>query len=111
MRQFQTTILERKTNVTNGFATEPIEAAWAAEAIFFLQLFESEVDFADMQASVQISPDGIRWVDEGAMIATDEQTGLHFVRANHFGGWLRLHFNLNPADSHAIATIHAALKE
>ena len=111
LRQFQTTILERKTTISDGFATEPIEAAWAGEALFFIQVKEPEGNKTRLQARVQISPDGIRWVDEGGVLDTAQEPGLHFIRVTHFGGWLRLCFTINPDTGSAGITAHLVLKE
>ena len=72
--------------------TEPYEAAWAAEAVFFVHVMEAISGAGAVAvARVQISPDGIRWVDEGAVmdIAVRAET-LAFARVSNFGGWLRL---------------------
>lgn len=111
MRQFQTTILERKTNIKDGHATEPLEAAWAGEAIFFIQLIEAGKDQILLQARAQISPDGIRWIDEGTTIETSQNPGLYFLRISHFGGWLRLRFTISPDSESAVITTHLVLKE
>ena len=46
---------------------------------------------------MQISPDGLHWVDEGAsrQIAT-RADALSFARARNFGGWLRLDVTVPP---------------
>lgn len=111
MRQFQTTILERKTNITNGHVTEPLEAAWAEEAIFFIQIIEAGKDQIHLQAHAQISPDGIRWIDEGTTIETSQKPGLYFLRISHFGGWLRLRFTISPESESVVITTHLVLKE
>jgi hypothetical protein len=111
MREFQTTILERKTKITDGHVTEPMEAAWAGEAIFYIQLFEPISDKIRLAVHAQISPDGIRWVDEGMAIEPPKKPGLYFLRVSHFGGWLRLLFTIKPESGSAIITTHLVLKE
>lgn len=113
MRAFQTTVLERKTAVQAGFATEPYETGWASEAIYFVEVHEQSG--AALTARVQVSPDGIRWVDEGAAHVELPSSGLAYVRVAHFGGWLRLVLAAadadNAADANARVTIHLVLKE
>ena len=72
--------------------TEPYEAAWAAEAVFFVRVLEVTCGAGVVAvARVQISPDGIRWVDEGAaMDIAARAESIAFARVTNFGGWLRL---------------------
>ena len=72
--------------------TEPYEAAWASEAVFFVHVLEATSGAGAVAvARVQISPDGIRWVDEGAVMDIAARAeSLAFARVSNFGGWLRL---------------------
>ena len=109
MRTFQTTVLERKTELGSGLVTEPFEVAWAGEAIFFVELHESTASI--FTSRVQVSPDGIRWCDEGTTLALTGEPGLRFVRIEHFGGWLRLALaGEEQAGQPARVTIHLVLK-
>ena len=46
---------------------------------------------ANVEARVQLSPDGIHWVDEGTRFAISAvKDGLTFARVSHFGNWLRV---------------------
>lgn len=112
MRQFQTSVIETRQTVADGFATEPFECAWATEAIFFVHRDGSaEVKptaEAHLTAHVQISPDGIRWIDEGTKVTDPPSQRGFFVRVRHFGGWLRLRFS---GDGEMTVTIRLALKE
>lgn len=72
-------------------ATEPYEAGWAHEAIVFIRVLGAGSIAPGTAARVQISPDGIRWIDEGTTLpipARENETG--FARVSHFGTWLRL---------------------
>ena len=109
MRQFQTSILDRKQIIEDGYATEPFEAGWAGEAVFFIEIQEIG-DGAHVTAKAQISPDGIRWVDEGTAMENVTEAGMRFLKVSHFGGWLRLVFSL-PNAGRCRATIHIVLKE
>jgi hypothetical protein len=71
--------------------TEPYEAGWAHEAIFFVRALDAGGPLAGAAATVQISPDGIHWVDEGTSFDLPDRSGsVTFGRVSRFGGWLRL---------------------
>lgn len=97
LRESYTAVVARGEHWRGAAATEPYEAAWASEAIFFLRALAVEGDLAGTHARVQISADGIHWADEGASLALpaapDEVT---FCRISHFGGYLRLATTLPP---------------
>ncbi len=92
MRRSATAVIERNVTWSGAFATEPWEAAWAGEAIFYVRQLQpgSVPREARLTARVQISPDGIRWVDEGGTLILEGADELAFVRVREFGGWLRL---------------------
>lgn len=84
-----TVILSRGELWQPGFATEPYEAGWAQEAVIFLNALD-RCD-AGGEVAVQISPDGILWVDEGSRLVLPHIPGeLTFVKLTHFGQFLRL---------------------
>jgi len=62
-------------------------------------------------AKVQISADGINWIDEGTTFSAITSCGDYFVRVSHFGGWLRLDGEVQGQESRMQATIHLVLKE
>lgn len=80
-------------------ATEPYEAGWAHEAVFFVRALHASGGAGT--ARVQISPDGIHWVDEGTAFALPAEAGAStFAKVAHFAGFLRL-----AADLHRDATL------
>lgn len=111
LRRSYTAIVERNVTWRGDFATEPYEAAWASEAIFFVRALDDAPEFQAAKARVQISADGIRWVDEGAALrlpaGRDEVT---FCKVSHFGGWLRLRGTV-AADASITVLVSLALKE
>ncbi len=111
MRQSITQPLERHTDITGPFETEPFECAWAGEALFFVRVQEQEGQNAVLNARVQISPDGIHWVDEGTRFDPMTEPSLKFVRVAHFGGWLRLVGEASGAGARFNVMIHLVLKE
>ena len=89
-------------------ATEPYEAAWAEEAIFFVRALDAAGDAGT--ARVQISPDGIHWCDEGTSFALPKEAGaITFARVRHFGGYLRIAAEL-PARASCKVIVALALK-
>jgi hypothetical protein len=110
MRQSFTAVVERNVTWQGEFAVEPYEAAWATEAIYFVRALEAANMPANAVARVQISPDGIRWCDEGTVVPLPAEEGLTFGRISHFGGWLRLVGNL-PDGARLTVIVYLVLKE
>ncbi|MHA6691257.1 hypothetical protein [Devosia sp. A449] len=71
-----------------GDFSEPYEAGWASEA----QIFARGLDDGGHggKAHVQVSPDGIRWCDEGSSLDLLPGEGLSFIRLREFGHFIRL---------------------
>ena len=108
--QSYTAVLERNAEWQGEFAVEPYEAAWAAEAVYFIRALEAEGMPEGTDARVQISPDGMHWCDEGAAVPLPRAPGVTFGRVCHFGGWLRLVGEL-PAGARAKVIVYLVLKE
>lgn len=113
LRQFYTSVLERRKSFSGPVETPPFEAGWASEAIFFVRV-DDIVAGSSVALRVQISPDGMHWVDEGTIFELLDKPGDAFVKVSHFGGWLRLAGTTSPSgdtvNSGATLTIHLALK-
>ena len=110
MRQSHTAVVERNQCWEGDFATEPYEAGWSHEAIFFVRILRAE-ETPIVEAKVQISPDGIHWCDEGSRLNFVAQHALDkpsFVRVSHYGGWLRLAGTVK--DGRVWPLVHLALK-
>jgi hypothetical protein len=107
LRESVTAVVARGEDWRGEVATEPYEAAWAAEAIFFLRLLKCSGPIAGAALRVEISPDGMHWVDEGTVVPLPEGVGpVTFARVGHFGNWLRLAGTLPPeASCQAVATL------
>lgn len=110
VRRSYTAIVERNVRWQGEFASEPYEAAWASEAIFFVRALDVSGEFTGT-ARVQISADGIHWVDEDTEFdlptAKNEVT---FAKVSHFGGWLRIAGEVRtPAEVRVLVSL--ALKE
>ncbi len=110
MKQTHTAVLERYGSFTGDFTTEPYEVGWAEEAIFFIKI-EAVVGIKPkLTGSVQISPDGISWVDEGTSLPVITKDGLLFTRVRHFGNWLRLSCHVSGRDTNFRGAILLCLK-
>ncbi len=117
MRRSATAVLERNVTWSGEFATEPWEAAWAGEAMFFVRRLDgliasdsSAVPAPLLRARVQLSPDGIRWIDEGCSLVLNADDEMAFVRVREFGGWLRLAGTVRPGET-AKVIAYLSLKE
>lgn len=106
MKKFYTVVLDRLTRFDKKIESEPYECGWADEAIAFLRVEEIE-EGADFRMKLQISPDGIVWVDEGTEKAGINKEGIYFMKTTNFGGWLRL---VVEGDKDARITSYLALK-
>jgi hypothetical protein len=110
LRESHTAIVARNERWTGEAATEPFEAGWASEAIFFLRALAAEGAAGEGRAHVQISPDGIRWVDEGTSAPVPGAAeGIAALRVAHFGSWLRLRVEL-PAGAALTPVVTLSLK-
>jgi hypothetical protein len=83
-------IVARNEEWSGESATEPYEAGWATEALFFVRALKPSLGDPGV-AWVEISPDGMNWVRDGEefVLPTNSQ-GVALARASHFGTWLRL---------------------
>jgi hypothetical protein len=111
MRQFHTSVVERREHFVGRLASQPYEAGWASEAIFFVKFERLEGPSDGITLVVQIAADGIDWIDEGTIIGPIRSIGTYHVRVRHFGGWLRVVADLGDPGGSCIATVHLVLKE
>lgn len=86
MKHFSTSVVELREDFAGGIETHPFECGWADEAIFFIEVHDPAPG-TTVSLRVQLSPDGIRWLDEGATV---DVVDTAFIRTTHFGGFLRL---------------------
>ena len=86
MKTFYTSVVELRQEFDGAIETHPYECGWADEALFFVELHDAAPG-ETVSLRVQLSPDGIRWLDEGSEIRTG---GSAFARVSRFGGFLRL---------------------
>ncbi|HEY0686672.1 MAG TPA: hypothetical protein VGD45_30310 [Steroidobacter sp.] len=109
LRESSTTVVARNETWRGDSATEPLEAGWASEAVFFIRALRAPVGPMP-KLFVEISPDGMHWVREGACVAMPTQeNGVAVVRVAHFGNWLRLRGEL-PEGSECVVLVTVHLK-
>ena len=90
--------------ISDGFVSEPYEAGWASEATVFADGIAG--DFA-AAIRVQISPDGLKWFDEGTLLDLPADGSGAFARVKHFGNWLRLRADVpDSGDGRLTLTLH-----
>jgi hypothetical protein len=90
-------------------ATEPYEVGWAREAVVFVRAL-AVAGSGSATARVQLSPDGMRWVDEGTSFPLPTTPGaIGFARVAHFGLWLRVACDL-PEGLEVTVLVNWALK-
>ncbi|GAA4317814.1 hypothetical protein [Compostibacter hankyongensis] len=111
MRHFYASAVERRIVITDELASHPMEAGWAAEAIFFLIVEEVNGENTRLQARVEISADGINWIPEGTVFPPIDAPGHYFARVSHFGNWLRVSGEVSGAESSVRLSVHLHLKE
>ena len=111
MRNFYTVVLERMQAYTRDFATEPYETAWASEAMFFIRVHELSGADTVLKSRVQVSVDGIEWIDEGTSFQPIRRNGSYFIKVKHFGGWLRLANTIGGTEPELTVTMQLVLKE
>lgn len=75
IRRSFTAVIARNEPWTGEVATEPYECAWAGDAIFFVRALDARGTLRAAKARVQISPDGIHWVDEGTAFPMPPKKG------------------------------------
>jgi len=103
-----TAVVERNTIFAEELVTEPYEVAWAREARVFVRALDLK---GTMEATAEISPDGLFWTKEGSLPVRLDQPGLISFPLREFGHWLRIALrNSSPAPS-ARVIIYLALKE
>ena len=103
-----TAVIARGEDWVDGSTTEPYEASWAREAIIMVRTLETGTLAAGARAHVQMSLDGMRWVDEGTTLPMPQSTEQDScARIAHFGNWLRIVTEL-PADvaTKVLVTVH-----
>lgn len=103
-----TAVVERNTIFAEALVTEPYEVAWAREARIFVRALDLT---GSIEATAEISPDGLFWTKEGGLPVKLEQPGLISFPVREFGHWLRIALKNTGASPSARVIIYIALKE
>ncbi len=111
MRQSQSAVIERGFVLEgDSHATEPFEVAWAGEARWFAQ-FYTPAPGTTVSFQVQISPDGLHWMDHESSPLATEATGWATIPVERFGFWLRLKIDRIGGQGTPTVKIYLELKE
>lgn len=110
MKLFNASHLEVKRNFESDFQTNPYEAGWADECIFFIMVENMSGENAKLVAEVEISLDGVNWAKEGTVSEPITTEGLHFVKVTNFGNYLRLNCKIDGEKPCFKLNIQIALK-
>jgi len=107
MRTSASAVVARNETWSHGSASEPYEAGWAGEAIVFVRALRAPEGPPGV-GIVEISPDGMRWIEEGTRFALPAQAdAATFARVSHFGTWLRVRADMPPGSTcRVLVTIH-----
>lgn len=110
MREAITAVVARGDTWSGVVASEPYEVAWAGEAVIYLRSLGAEGRPEQARAWVQISPDGLHWVDEGSMLPIPRVDEISSIRIRDFGTYLRV-MTVLPEGSSFKALLTISLKE
>jgi len=108
IRNSHTAVLERNVTFTDVLVTEPYEVAWSSEARVFVRTLDLS---GHIEASAEISPDGLFWIPEGTPPVTLAQAGLLSFPLRDYGQWLRVVVRVSGETPSARVIIYLALKE
>ncbi len=91
LRENITAVIARNEAWSGSSATEPYEAGWASEAVLFVRALAVDGAPGRIPAKVQMSADGMRWIDEGTVFDLPTDTAVdQCARIGRFGNWLRI---------------------
>lgn len=111
MRQSQSAVMERGVDLVDIHETEPFEVAWAGEARWYVQFLHPAED-TEVEFRVQISADGINWIDhEGIAPVMSPASGWRSIAVERFGHWLRLRTTRTSGVGSPTLRIYLELKE
>ncbi len=110
MRESITAVVARGDTWSGVAVSEPYDVAWAGEAVIFLRSLGAEGTPELARAWVQISPDGMRWVDEGSVLPIPRVDEVSSVRIRNFGTYLRI-MTVLPEGASFKALLTISLKE
>jgi Domain of unknown function (DUF6385) len=106
-----TAVVERAQPVVGRHFTEPYEAGWAQEAVVFVKVRDGLGADGELRAWIQVSPDGIEWVDHGAALPTPLRgTSLGAIPVQNFGDWIRVGLACSDPEATVRVSVYVSLK-
>lgn len=108
MKNFHASHLQIKKCINESFETFPYEVGWADEVIFFFTIEHLTEGYPEFTAKVQLSPDGVRWADDGQTpVAHISGEGVHIIKvAPNFGNYIRLAVETKGGEAMLCVSIH-----
>jgi len=108
MKNFNASHLQIKKVIGENFRTFPYEVGWADEVIFFFVIEHITKGNPTYTAKVQLSPDGVRWADDGETpVAKISGEGCHFIKvAPNFGNYVRIAVETEGGEAMLCVSIH-----
>ena len=103
-----TAVVERNVTFATELTTEPYEVAWAREARIFVRALDLT---GEIEATAEISADGLFWIPEGSPPVKLAQPGVLSFPVREFGHWLRVALRNRDAAPSARVIVYLALKE
>lgn len=110
MRETYTAVIERAQPIRSIFESEPYEVGWADEVTVFVKVREGLPDGQTLATRVQISPDGIHWVDKGVELPPLTGQGMSFATVKEFGNWMRVAGSVGDPQAEVRLSIYLVLK-
>jgi hypothetical protein len=105
-----TAVVERAQPVVGRHFTEPYEAGWAQEALVFVKVRDGLGADDELRAWIQVSPDGIEWVDQGAALLPLRGTSLGAIPVRDFGNWIRVGLAASNPGATVRVSVYVSLK-
>ncbi|MEO9338377.1 hypothetical protein ABFT80_13125 [Mesorhizobium sp. SB112] len=102
-----TAVITRNERWSDEAASEPYEAGWAREAVFFIRALKTPIGLPS-KGWVEVSPDGMHWIREGTEFNMPaELNEIAVARVRHFGNWLRVATRFaDGAECTVLVTLH-----
>lgn len=102
-----TAVVSRNERWSGDAASEPYEAGWAHEAVFFVRALKDPIGKMP-KCRVEISPDGMHWAPEGTEFTMPlQRDGIAVARLKGFGNWLRVATRFEDgAECTVLVTLH-----
>lgn len=107
MHNVHTAVVARRVPISGTYMTLPFEAGWATETVVFVQ---SEDEHPDLEVSVEVSPDGLEWIQRGSSVVLAATKPMIEIPILNFGNWIRVRIAGASESASAKILIHLVMK-